>query len=464
MKFIDEYRDPKAAHGFRGGAPAHITTRPWTLMEVCGGQTHAIVQVRRRRTAAHRTHAGARPRLPGLRHPARTDRQGDRDRLATPGVIFCSFGDMLRVPGSEQGPAVGQGSRGRRPHRLLAARRPEDRAARIPAREVVFFAVGFETTAPANAMAVFQAAQQGIHNFSLLVSHVLVPPAMEAILSSPANRVQGFLAAGHVCAVMGYERVRPDRREVPGADRRDRLRAARHPAGHLHVRQAARRRTRRGREPVHAHRAAGGQPAGAGAHPRGLRGRAAQVARHRRDPATAAWHCSPSTPPSTPRSASASPARTVEEPPECISGLILQGVKKPHECPAFGSTLHARASARRHDGLLRRRLRRLLPLPQDSVPNSGHFNPELSYGISMPDPDRPVPGRAPGTRRRRQTHAPAHRADVSAAFRQQAAGSAARRRGPRTGVPASHSRPTPTSSARCSFPGAISARWPSTGR
>ena len=176
-----------------------------------------------------------------------------------PEVIFCSFGDMLRVPGRSKDLLTVKAEGGDvrivySPMDALAIAREN------PTREVVFFAVGFETTAPANAMAVYQAAQQGVGNFSLLVSHVLVPPAMEAILSSPANRVQGFLAAGHVCTVMGYTEYEPIARTIPGADRRHRVRAARHPSGHLHVRSAAGRGTRRGGKPVQPVGASRGQP------------------------------------------------------------------------------------------------------------------------------------------------------------------------------------------------------------
>jgi len=132
---------------------------------------------------------------------------------ARPDVIFASFGDMLRVPGSTTDLLSVQSQWRRRAHRLFAARRREARHEN-PAKEVVFFAVGFETTAPATAMAVFQAAQKGLKNFSLLVSHVLVPPAMEALLSSPNCRVQGFLAAGHVCTVMDSRNTFPSRQSI----------------------------------------------------------------------------------------------------------------------------------------------------------------------------------------------------------------------------------------------------------
>ena len=197
MKYIDEYRDRFGAERF-ARAIARATTRPWTIMEVCGGQTHAIVKFGIDELLPKEIRLVHGPGCPVCVTPLELIDKAIE--IATrPGVIFCSFGDMLRVPGSETDLLTVKANSG--DVRIVYSPLDAVRIARDnPSREVVFFAVGFETTAPANAMAVFQADQQGLRNFSLLVSHVLVPPAMEAILASPGNCVQGFLAAGHVCA------------------------------------------------------------------------------------------------------------------------------------------------------------------------------------------------------------------------------------------------------------------------
>ena len=201
MKFIDEYRDREGAERC-ARAIAKITTRPWTIMEVCGGQTHAIVKFGIDELLPKDVTLVHGPGCPVCVTPLELIDKAV-EIASRPDVIFCSFGDMLRVPGSKRDLLAVKSTGG--DVRIVYS--PLDAvkiAAENPNRQVVFFAVGFETTAPANAMAAFQARQKGIKNFSLLVSHVLVPPAIEAILSSPHNRVQGFLAAGHVCAVMGY--------------------------------------------------------------------------------------------------------------------------------------------------------------------------------------------------------------------------------------------------------------------
>ena len=206
MKYRDEYRDPAAASRL-ADAVARAVTRPWTLMEVCGGQTHAIVRFGLDELLPKAVTLVHGPGCPVCVTPVEYVDKAI-DIALEPGVIFCSFGDMLRVPGT-QSDLLAAKARGAdirivySPLDALAVARAE------PAREVVFFAVGFETTAPANAMAAYQARRQGIGNFSMLVSHVLVPPAMRTILDAPDNRIQGFLAAGHVCTVMGYEEYEP---------------------------------------------------------------------------------------------------------------------------------------------------------------------------------------------------------------------------------------------------------------
>lgn len=202
MRYVDEYRDPELAKLLLGRIERAVT-RPWTIMEVCGGQTHTLV-----RSGIDRMLPSALRLIHGPGCPVCVTPIEKIDRAlaiaAAPGVIFCSFGDMLRVPGSKSDLSRVRtaGADVRFVYSPLDALKI---ARENPSRNVVFFAVGFETTAPATAIAVWQAKQQGIDNFCLLLAHVLVPPAMEAILASPRNQVQAFLAAGHVCTVVGYE-------------------------------------------------------------------------------------------------------------------------------------------------------------------------------------------------------------------------------------------------------------------
>ena len=201
MKFVDEYRDQAQAEQL-AQAILRATTRPWSIMEVCGGQTHSIVKYGIDELLPPQITLLHGPGCPVCVTPLEMVDKALQIALA-PQVIFCSFGDMLRVPGSH-GDLFSVKAKGA-DVRIVYSPLDALRLARDnPQREVVFFAVGFETTAPANAMAVFQAHAQGIGNFSVLVSHVLVPPAMAALLSAPDNRTQGFLAAGHVCTVMGF--------------------------------------------------------------------------------------------------------------------------------------------------------------------------------------------------------------------------------------------------------------------
>jgi hydrogenase expression/formation protein HypD len=232
MKYVDEYRDEAAAVTASSRRSAGRATKPWTLMEVCGGQTHTLVKFGHRPACFQRSRAGPRARLPRLRHAARDDRPRHRHRRPPGGHLH-----VLRRHAARAGLGTDLLSVKARPGDVRIVYSPLDavKLARMnPDREVVFFAVGFETTAPANAMAVHQARQLGLRNFSILVSHVLVPPAMEAILSSPDNRVQGFLAAGHVCAIMGYWEYEPLAARYQRAHRGDRIRAARPPPGHSH--------------------------------------------------------------------------------------------------------------------------------------------------------------------------------------------------------------------------------------
>ncbi len=206
MRFVDEYRDGEAVRKFAASIRG-LVTRPWTLMEICGGQTHTLIRFGIDEMLPPSVTMVHGPGCPVCVTPLEMiDRAIAIARR--PGVIFTSFGDMLRVPGSKTDLLSVKASGGdvRMVYSPLDAL---EIARKNPGREVVFFAVGFETTAPANAMAVWQAKKAGVGNFSLLVSHVLVPPAMEAILGSSTNRVQGFLAAGHVCTVMGYREYEP---------------------------------------------------------------------------------------------------------------------------------------------------------------------------------------------------------------------------------------------------------------
>ncbi|MFH0981623.1 MAG: hydrogenase formation protein HypD, partial [Planctomycetota bacterium] len=206
MRYVDEYRDAAAARAC-AEAITKITTKPWTIMEICGGQTHAIVKSGLDELLPKQITLVHGPGCPVCVTPVELLDKAIEIALR-PEVIFCSFGDMLRVPGSRKDlfTAKSEGADVRVVYSPLDALKL---ARENPAKQVVFFAVGFETTAPANAMAAIQARREGLTNFSMLVSHVLVPPAMEAILSSPQNRVQGFLAAGHVCTVMGYTEYEP---------------------------------------------------------------------------------------------------------------------------------------------------------------------------------------------------------------------------------------------------------------
>ena len=334
MRFIDEYRDAAVARQY-ARAIARLTTRPWTLMEVCGGQTHAIVRfgVDELLPAAITLVHG--PGCPVCVTPLELIEKaiGIASRHD---LTFCSFGDMLRVPGQSRDLLSVKAAGG--DVRIVYS--PLDAvtlAAGRPDRQVVFFAVGFETTAPATAMAVFQAAQQRLDNFSILLSHVLVPPAVEAILSSPDTRVQGFLAAGHVCTVMGFTEYEPlaAKYRVPfvvtGFEPVDILQGI-----YMCVRQLEEGRAQVENQYTRAVRREGNREAqrlirevfevvprkwrGLGEIPRsglGLREPYARFDAERRFDVA---------------------GRGLEEPKDCIAGLVLQGLKKPHECTAFGTT------------------------------------------------------------------------------------------------------------------------------
>ncbi len=333
MRFVDEYRTEASARKFVT-AIGKLVTRPWTIMEVCGGQTHTLIKSGIDQMLPPAVTLIHGPGCPVCVTPLEMiDKAIAIARL--PEVIFTSFGDMLRVPGSGADLLSVKASGG--DVRMVYS--PLDAlglAQKHPERQVVFFAVGFETTAPGNAMAVWQAQQMGLDNFSILCAHVLVPPAMEAILGSRDNAVQGFLAAGHVCAVMGYREYEPiaDRYHVPivvtGFEPLDLLQGIYMTLQALEEgrwgveNQYSRVVTREGNVAAQqlvrqVFEVCDRQWRGIGTIPRSgyrLRPEFARYDAERRFGLSAV---------------------EARESPLCIAGQILQGVKKPHECSAFGT-------------------------------------------------------------------------------------------------------------------------------
>jgi hydrogenase expression/formation protein HypD len=333
VRFVDEYRDPDQAAAY-ARAIAETTTRPWAIMEICGGQTHSIVRYGIDELLPDQLTLLHGPGCPVCVTPLE---MVDKALMiaARPEVIFCSFGDMLRVPGSG-GDLFSVKAKGGDVRIVYSPLDALKLAAAHPQRQVVFFAVGFETTAPANAMAVFQAAAQKLGNFSILVSHVLVPPAIAALLSAPDNRTQAFLAAGHVCTVMGFEEYVPlaEQYHVPivvtGFEPLDilqgilmavrQLEAGRAEVENQYARAVRREGNRAAQELIRkVFRVVPRKWRGVGEIPAsgfGLQDEFASydaevrfgVADYRKD-----------------------------EDSECISGQVLRGVRKPPECPAFGT-------------------------------------------------------------------------------------------------------------------------------
>ncbi len=332
MKYLDEYRDAELV---RKGLDEirRTVTRPWSLMEICGGQTHSIMR--------HGLDELLPPEITLIHGPGCPVCVTPIELIdkaiaiaSQPSVIFCSFGDMLRVPGSGEDLFRTKADGGD----VRVVYSPLDAvkiAQQNPDRQVVFFGIGFETTAPANAMSVWQARQLGVTNYSMLVSHVRVPPAMRAILSSPYNQVQAFLAAGHVCAVMGYWEYLPiaEEYEVPivvtGFEPVDlvqgilmavrQLEAGRHAVENAYARVV----TCEGNRPaqnlidkvfVECDR----KWRGIGVIP---------MSGWRLRDEFAAWDAEKRFDVN---------AINPRESQLCISGLVLQGRKKPKECPAFG--------------------------------------------------------------------------------------------------------------------------------
>jgi len=331
VRYIDEYRDEAAARKY-AELIRQITTRQWTLMEICGGQTHTIVKFGIESLLPNEITLVHGPGCPVCVTPLEIIDKAVAiaHRL---GVIFTSFGDMMRVPGSTKDllSVKAEGGDVRMVYSPLDAVKI---AQQNPAKQIVFFAVGFETTAPANAMAVWQAKQLGLKNFSILCSHVLVPPAIEALLSSPLNLVQGFLAAGHVCTVMGYEEYIPlaAKYKVPivvtGFEPVDILQGIFMAVKQLEVgrceveNQYTRSVRREGNLPARELMAQVFEPTdrkwrGIGEIPRsGYRLRA----EYREYDAETIFDVG---------------KMEAQESPLCIAGLVLRGLKKPHECSAF---------------------------------------------------------------------------------------------------------------------------------
>ena len=332
MKHLTEYRDAERAKRLAAEI-GRIVTRPWAIMEVCGGQTHSIIRNGIDQLLPPQVEMIHGPGCPVCVTPLEViDRS--LEIASRPEVILCSFGDMLRVPGSRDNLFRVKGSGGD----VRVVYSPLDALAlarRHPDREVVFLAIGFETTAPANAMAVKLARQQGVDNFSMLVSHVLVPPAIEAIMRSPGCRVDAFLAAGHVCSVMGSRQYPPLAKalDVPivitGFEPLDLLEGIRHAVVQLEE----------GRAEVDNAYARVVSDSGNTA--------AQQVIAEVFETTDRVWRGIGTIPGSGWKLAGdyrdfdaeirfAVSGITACESPLCRSGEILQGTLKPHQCPAFG--------------------------------------------------------------------------------------------------------------------------------
>ncbi|MEK6649850.1 MAG: hydrogenase formation protein HypD [Bacteroidota bacterium] len=333
MKHLDVYRSASAAQAVAREIRA-VTTKPWTIMEICGGQTHTIVKSGLEELMPSEITMVHGPGCPVCVTPLETLDKA-MAIASRPDIIFSSFGDMLRVPGSSVDLLTVK-ARGGDVRIVYSPLDAVKLAQENPGRDVVFFGVGFETTAPANAMAVVEAHRLGLRNFSMLASHVLVPPAMDAILSSPENRVQGFLAAGHVCTIMGYEEYEPlaEKYRVPivvtGFEPVDilqgilmtvrQLEAGRHSVENQYSRVVRRE---------------GNRPAQA-------------LLRDVFEVTDKAWRGIGTIPRSGFRLREHLRAFDAEyrygvehtvtrESPLCIAGDILRGLKKPFECPAFGT-------------------------------------------------------------------------------------------------------------------------------
>ncbi|MEU9040633.1 MULTISPECIES: hydrogenase formation protein HypD [unclassified Kitasatospora] len=333
MKYLEEFRNPELAEGLLADIRATVT-RPWALMEVCGGQTHSIIRHAIDQLLPEEVELIHGPGCPVCVTPLEMI---DRALAiaARPEVIFCSFGDMLRVPGTDRDlfRVRGEGGDVRVVYSPLDALRI---ARENPGREVVFFGIGFETTAPPNAMAVHLARKQGLRNFSMLVSHVRVPPAIDAIMASPDCRVQGFLAAGHVCSVMGTDEypALADRHRVPivvtGFEPLDILEGIRRTVRQLEC----------------------GEHTVDNAYPRAVRPEGNPAARAMLEDVfevadrpwrgigvipQSGWRLAPHYRDHDAEHRFDVAGITTCEPAACRSGEVLQGLLKPHQCEAFGT-------------------------------------------------------------------------------------------------------------------------------
>ncbi len=332
MKYVAEYREPEQVRRLADRI-RNTVTRPWNIMEVCGGQTHSIVRFALDELLPPQLQLIHGPGCPVCVTPVEMIDKA-LAIAARPEVIFCSFGDMLRVPGSQKSllEVKSQGADVRIVYSPLDA---VTLAEKHPDRQVVFFAVGFETTAPANAMAVVQAKRLQLDNFSMLVSHVLVPPALRAVLDSPSCCVQGFLAAGHVCAIMGFDEYQPIAQKyhvpivVTGFEPLDILQGV-----SMCVLQLEQGRAEVENQYARAVRREGNLPA-------------IQCIHQVFEPVARKWRGIGEIPSSGLRLRDAYAEfdadrrfgvqhMTADEPAECIAGEVLQGHKKPHDCTAFG--------------------------------------------------------------------------------------------------------------------------------
>lgn len=332
MRYLDEFRDPGVAQKIINEIKK-ITTQKWRIMEVCGGQTHSIMKHGIDQVLKDEIELIHGPGCPVCVTPLEMIDKAleiaSRDK-----VIFTSFGDMLRVPGSYKDLFTVK-SEGGDVRMIYSPLEALNIAKDNPDKEVVFFAVGFETTAPGNAMTVFQAKKQNISNYSVLVSHVLVPPAIEAVLSNDQNRIQGFLAAGHVCAIMGWKEYIPisEQYKVPivptGFEPVDVLEGI-----YKVVHQLENKECKVENQYLRAVTQDGNLPA-------------KKIVDDVFEVADQKWRgigLIPNSGLKIKESYSHYDAEkkfnvdniVTEEPEICISGIILQGLKKPHECPAFG--------------------------------------------------------------------------------------------------------------------------------
>jgi hydrogenase expression/formation protein HypD len=333
MKYLSEYRDSALVLATIKKI-SEITTRPWTLMEICGGQTHSIIKNGLDQLLPDTIEMVHGPGCPVCVTPLELIDKA-LAIASSPRVIFTSYGDMLRVPGSQADlfSVRAEGGDVRVVYSPLDALKI---AQDNPDQEVVFFAIGFETTAPANVMSILQAEQLGIENFSILVSHVRVPPAIEAILSSPHNRVQGFLAAGHVCAVMGYWEYLPlaEKYKLPititGFEPLDivqgilmtveSLEDGSNQVKNAYIRAVTEEGNHKAQDAINqVFQTCDRKWRGIGLIP------------------GSGWSLRPAYRKYDAESRFNVETITAEESPLCISGLVLQGEKKPDQCQAFGT-------------------------------------------------------------------------------------------------------------------------------